>query len=332
MYRTCLHCHGPLGANEVVEHFPIGRRLAFDSAKGRLWVVCGKCGRWNLTPLEERWEAIEECEREFSRTRLRASTDNIAIARVPAGLDLVRVGSPKFPELAAWRYGTSLRQRWMTRALPVGVLSFSGFAGQLLNSANIIGFGASMGLVGVVMAPTIFYVWWRSRVRVMLPDRSRITVSHFSPRTLALEPDEQSGWALRIGDRKSSALATGTVATHSMRGILTAMNFFGGHQKQIDGAIAMLNASGDPSRFLARVAAAGRANKSESLKLLPPDVRLGLEMALHDQAERRALEGELAALREEWQMAEDIAQIADDMFLPESVQRRIDALIAPKSP
>ncbi|HMH86422.1 MAG TPA: hypothetical protein VK529_10795, partial [Gemmatimonadaceae bacterium] len=63
MYSTCLFCHTELGANEAVEHFPVGRRLAFDAAKGRLWVVCRKCERWNLTPVEERWEAIEECER-----------------------------------------------------------------------------------------------------------------------------------------------------------------------------------------------------------------------------------------------------------------------------
>ena len=44
MYSTCLHCHKPLGRNDAVEHFPIGRRLAFDSAKGRLWVVCQHYG------------------------------------------------------------------------------------------------------------------------------------------------------------------------------------------------------------------------------------------------------------------------------------------------
>lgn len=59
----CLFCLQRLGNNEAIEHFPVGRRLAFDPAKGRLWVVCRKCERWNLTPLEERWEAIEECER-----------------------------------------------------------------------------------------------------------------------------------------------------------------------------------------------------------------------------------------------------------------------------
>ena len=68
MYSTCLFCNKELGSNEVIENFPIGRRLAYDEAKGRLWVVCRRFEKWNLTPLEERWEAIEECERFFRDT------------------------------------------------------------------------------------------------------------------------------------------------------------------------------------------------------------------------------------------------------------------------
>ena len=54
MYATCIFCTRPLGSNQVVEHFPVGRRLAFDGEKGRLWVICRKCLRWNLTPIKER--------------------------------------------------------------------------------------------------------------------------------------------------------------------------------------------------------------------------------------------------------------------------------------
>src|SRR3954464_6409555 len=117
MYTTCLFCHSDLGSNEVIESFPIGRRLAFDAAHGRLWVVCRKCERWNLTPLEERWEAIEQCERLFSATRLKVSTDNIGLSRLREGLELVRIGSPQRPEMAAWRYGDQFgrrRVRYMT--------------------------------------------------------------------------------------------------------------------------------------------------------------------------------------------------------------------------
>ena len=85
MYSTCIFCHAGLGTNEAIEHFPVGRRLAFDAARGRLWVVCRSCERWNLTPLEERWEAIEEGERLFSNTKLRGdphpNTARITVTR-----------------------------------------------------------------------------------------------------------------------------------------------------------------------------------------------------------------------------------------------------------
>src|SRR6476620_5087073 len=111
MYTTCLFCHSDLGTNEVIESFPIGRGIGFDAAQGRLWVVCRKCERWNLTPLEERWEAIEECERLFVATRLRTSTDNIGLARIREGLELVRIGEPQRPEMAAWGYGDQFGRR-----------------------------------------------------------------------------------------------------------------------------------------------------------------------------------------------------------------------------
>src|ERR1700742_3362242 len=134
MYSTCIFCRGSLGANEAVEHFPVGRRLAFDAAKGRLWVVCSRCARWNLTPLEERWEAIEECERLFSNTRLRMSTDNIGLARVREGTTLVRVGAPQRPEMAAWRYGDQFGRRRRRVILTSGAIGVAGLSALAIGS------------------------------------------------------------------------------------------------------------------------------------------------------------------------------------------------------
>src|SRR6185437_9504326 len=120
MFSTCLFCHASLGSNEVIETFPVGRRLAFDAERGRLWVVCRKCERWNLSPLDERWEAIEECERRFSMTKLRVSTDNIGMTRLREGLELVRIGRPLRPEFAAWRYGDQFGRRRIRTMLKVG--------------------------------------------------------------------------------------------------------------------------------------------------------------------------------------------------------------------
>src|SRR6478609_3627573 len=129
MYSTCIFCTRSLGHNEALGHFPVGRRLAFDAAKGRLWVICVFCRRWNLTPLEERWEAVEEAERLFRRTPLRVSTDHIGLAGVADGTDLGRVGAPQRPELAAWRYGDQfIRRRRRYLMLALGATAAGGAA------------------------------------------------------------------------------------------------------------------------------------------------------------------------------------------------------------
>ena len=52
---------------------------------------------------------------------------------------------------------------------------------------------------------------------------------------------------------------------------------------------------------------------------LPVPVRLAVEMALHEEQERRALEGELWRLERAWEEAEEIAGISDGLLLPEGV-------------
>jgi hypothetical protein len=42
-------------------------------------------------------------------------------------------------------------------------------------------------------------------------------------------------------------------------------------------------------------------------------------MASHEESERRALDGELDRLEQDWKEAEEIAAIADNLFLPKSV-------------
>lgn len=56
--------------------------------------------------------------------------------------------------------------------------------------------------------------------------------------------------------------------------------------------------------------------------------RLALEMAAHEEQERRALDGELAELERAWQDAEEIAAIADDLLLPASIGERLGQLKA----
>jgi len=52
---------------------------------------------------------------------------------------------------------------------------------------------------------------------------------------------------------------------------------------------------------------------------LMPVERLALEMAVHEESERRALEGELARLTAEWKEAEEVAAISDNLFVSPDV-------------
>ncbi len=49
-------------------------------------------------------------------------------------------------------------------------------------------------------------------------------------------------------------------------------------------------------------------------------------MALHEEQERRALEGELWRLERAWEEAEEIAAISDGLLLPEGTNEAIEGL------
>jgi hypothetical protein len=83
----------------------------------------------------------------------------------------------------------------------------------------------------------------------------------------------------------------------------------------------------DPATLLAEQA---RAHGSPTLltpnggvpfSALPRAITLALEMSAHEDIERRAMEGELAMLEATWREAEEIASIADDLLVPEAVER-----------
>ena len=60
-------------------------------------------------------------------------------------------------------------------------------------------------------------------------------------------------------------------------------------------------------------------SRYQRLVHIPAELRLALEMTLNEDAERKALEGELAELEQAWKHAEELAAISDNLLLPESV-------------
>ncbi|HLM66832.1 MAG TPA: hypothetical protein VK358_04850, partial [Longimicrobium sp.] len=162
MYRHCIFCSANLESNEALERFPVGRSVAFDAEKGRLWAVCQRCARWNLAPLEERWEAVEDAERLFRDTRLRAQNQNIGLAKTHDGTRLVRVGDALAGELAAWRYGWTLwARRRRYRLVAGGGALAMGAWGVLASSAAAVAAlmvgGSYLGYVMVAEGSTLVH-------------------------------------------------------------------------------------------------------------------------------------------------------------------------------
>lgn len=351
MYSTCIFCHASLGRNDVVEHFPVGKRLAFDADKGRLWAICGSCGRWNLAPFDERWEAIEEAERIFRATRMRVTTDNIGLARLPSGDQMVRIGKPLRPEFAAWRYGRRFTRRRLNGNLINGsvaaavavtgaVLSPILMPALLTGTISIIafpGFTTIAGAVPMVGALAVRDYMLDDRVvarfrrgRRLLTVRAR----HVRDAEFHMMRDYPT---MRLPHDDGWDYYDGTEAMHVATVLLAGANRHGAPGALVREAVGRIEDAGDATSYLRRtsravewregrvMSALARIRGLGALHLLPAEL-LALEMSMHEEAERRALEGELDLLRDAWREAEQIAAIADGLLDPPAGFERIRSM------
>jgi hypothetical protein len=329
MYKTCIYCNRSLGENEAVENFPVGRKLAYDQTKGRLWVICDECRCWNLTPIEERWEAIEECEKQYRDTGVRFSTDNIGLAKLREGLSLVRVGKPMRPEFAAWRYGRQILKRRIGVEASIALNAFLAFYDNLV---------------------MFFTGGEKQRVvaRVRDEDGEHLPLTKDDLREVRLQgAEEEESWILSVPHRAGRAQEKwwldyagpltevselrGPSALHAAGKLLPKVNPYGGNERQVRDAVDLVEEARDAQRLFNKVSAKpgyvtttfGFDKDATILKTMRPEIRLALEMASHEETERRALEGELNELEEAWREAEEIAAIADGLLLPEEIEEWI---------
>src|SRR5688572_15988126 len=357
MYSTCLFCNNSLGANEVIETFPVGRRLAFDQRHGRLWVVCRKCEKWNLTPLEERWEAIENCEQLFRGTRKRVSTDNVGLAKLPEGLELVRIGEPQRPEFAAWRYGDQFgrrRRRGVLLATGIGLVGVAGFAANM----SSVFLGASGLLAGVGAVNGLAQWAWlgrnaiRNRKVVAEVDAAdggtSVVRGRFVQWARLIPSTLDQGWAIEVpsekGDFKQRVVIEGEKARRLAAKLVPNLTPDGGDEKQVRAAVAQIEAKGDPDKYLNWLARNPKSvahwafpshrdvvtrekpqkgTRIDTLGVQGLEAKLAVEMAVNEENERIALESELALLEEAWKDAEEVASIADRLMMPRDVDEKL---------
>lgn len=352
-----------------METFPVGRRLAFDAWKGRLWAVCGRCRRWNLAPIEERWEAVEELERSFRDSRLRAHSENVGVAKMPDGTRLIRVGDAVPLELATWRYGDALRRN-RRKALLGTAAGVVGGTALMLAGTPLLAVGAAPAALGYLATQTVGnLLLMRQTMRAVMrvpaeqsPTGKRLVIRQQMTYHARLSPAEggpglavelpsvlplervEEGRVVRWVPPPPMRLE-GELASRFLERTLVSANAWSSGRGRLEAAMRRLEESGGPEPLMRSLAERGggfypvwltsNANQQPSLRggmsrlagsfrgeriagyrfrsprPLPREELVALEIALHEEAERRALAGELAELEAAWREAEEIADIAD---------------------
>lgn len=339
MFTRCLFCHQPLTPNEEIAHFPVGNRIAFDPGRGRLWAICQACRRWNLAPIEERWEALEELDKVATdKGRLLSQTDNISLIRA-GPIELVRVGQARLVEEAWWRYGKELQSRQKAYRMGSWIEVGAAMAIAIATGGGAVFYGASGQLVNNFRRWREFgSTAWRGSIQCPHCGTMLRSLSFKQTRNLIVTPDDGESFALQLlcphcdpiprpftrAAPKAVDRPTldGVAAEHLLRRALAWRHFAGASEKIVRSATAAIENAGSPADLARKVAGRGmylqqidhKKNRIEAI---------GLEIALNDETERRLLELELEELEERWREEEEIAAIADGELTPLPLLERL---------
>ncbi len=311
MFKTCAFCNAPFDGDGGPSGLGVGRRLAFDEWRGRLWVVCSKCSRWNLTPLDDRLERIEAVARavrdERGGSRVVASTEQVALIRWQR-YDFVRVGKPLRVELATWRYGERLRTRQRERMKVVIPLTVAAVGlGIAANVAAGGGLGVFVWNLHRLVDQAYIGIIGRRKVVLAEPPICAHCASLMELRARHVQharivPDAHAEVAVVLSCpkcRREGAQLTGLDAVRALRQGLTYLNVTRTGRRQAELAAWTVESVGGPDRLVQDL-----ARRQLTLRSLRPERRLALEMAVDERAEVEELE-------RQWREAEEIAEIAD---------------------
>jgi hypothetical protein len=273
--------------------------------------------------MEDSGEALEGCARLFHTSRVRASTDNIALAQRPSGLSLVQVGSAAWPEFAAWRYGAAMARRFR-RTMARGVAGAGGSA--LLYYFGV--FSTVFSMPGVAMVAPFAMLGWsgwnmyagarRPVWRVPVGPSQSAMLRYKHVRDAELSGDEQDGWCLMVSHDAGESVLRSSDAVQGLSAITAYANGAVGSPGRSRRAAELIGEAGGPERIFSRYASSelggrGRGGTSQVVMKNSWVNLLALEMASREEVERRAMGGELALLEREWKAAEEIAGTVDGL-------------------
>lgn len=337
LYSRCLVCSTPFEPNEELEHLPLGRRLAFDPGRGRLWAICRTCKRWSLTPIEERWEALEELEKiTRDRARLLSQTDNIALLRA-GPLEIVRVGRANLSEEAWWRYGKELaaRRKSYKRLSLAGSIAVGGVlvGGWATGGMTLLGTWFILGHASSTVADGARWLRfgsaaWRGDKTCANCGYTFHSIPFRNRNGLTLLPGDRPGSmelshpCPRCGTRESGLRLTGAEAEHTLRRTLAYHHFAGASERRVSSATRLIQEAGSPQDLARIIVRNGRR-----LGDLQRTGAVALEIAANENAEQHLLELELAELEAHWKKEEELASIVDGELTPlpvlETLRRKI---------
>jgi len=335
MFTRCIFCLAQMPANETVGHFPHGRRVAYDPGRGRLWAICEGCRRWNLAPIEDRWEALEEIDRLVTdRGRTLSHTDNIALIRA-ADMEIVRVGqATRLVEEAWWRYGNELRER-RDRHKKLGWIE----AGVAITLSFSLGgawwFFAGDGLSRMARWQRFGTQAWNGRLVCPNCDGPRNSLSFDETKKLTVVRADSGDIGLELLcthcrhlNERGAMRLEGVAAQHVLRRTLAWQHYAGASEKRVRAATEAIETIGDAAHFTNLLA--GRALSLEQLRKKPNRTEaIALEIALNDETERRLLELELDALEARWREEEQLAAIVDGELTPVPALEKLRRLVNP---
>ncbi len=174
---------------------------------------------------------------------------------------------------------------------------------------------------------------------------------------IAMKADQEGGFELTIRHKpvrsgsaawfrntRPSVVLSGDEAIRAARHLLPRINRAGGSTADVADAVQALERSQSTGAqaLFSEMALRYRKSRDTSQRVfrwggdkvdgsavvreMPAAVRLAMEMSLHEEDERRALEGELFLLEDRWREAEEVAAISDDMFMPSGINAMLDKL------
>ena len=330
MFTTCGFCAGSLGGDGGASGLGVGRRFAYDAHRSRAWVICQRCARWNLTPFDDRETSINALENMASAGRVAATSEHVALVR-NGSYDIVRVGQPRRPEYATWRYGERVKARERERLkfiIPATAVAIGGMVA--FNFAVGGSMGAMLGQVPSMADALYTSIIGNRKVADIEPpicDRCRqpmvLKAKHMQHARLTHTVHADLALMLSCPRCKMyGAQLEGLDAERALRAGLTFVNLKKGKRikKKAEEAAGYVDRHGGPETFIRMT-----TRIEKPVGSLVGTEALALEMAVDEQAELRELE-------RQWQQAEEIANIADGLLIDPTVDEALKKLRKPDQP